>query len=554
MPQHTWQWWNGSDWIDQDVRVTKALEDAVLRGDDQVTVPVPVGTEAIDYLFILKGSRVQQHAVATPNRRRPLRRVPAVTTPGVPQQQGQPVSRSHPRSFYLSTSARTSPNAMQSSIQAFDRASLAKTTTKLTSRQGTTAVLEHCGMGGDTVVATTVEPDEAFLNYATGSRRLAPSLRVHVPPSAPPKGAAVAVLEYNTAARAWVPVAPITSPATTAAPSADAVLTTRAPNRVHPQVRASMQPAGLTLATYNVWFAKENQAERFRALLAILLPGATTTRWPDCIALQEMTARTAVLLMDAPSVQEHYYITDSTRILRECWYGVITLVKKPTGTPRAGQQLCSARYYSFSAQQYTGTGARVPGQSRQGRGMLVVTLPTQASAVPIAVGNIHAESPVRIPWRCKMVTRYSTTYGTHGARWPRHDMSRLFPQVPGNLNTGARHAQLKLCCDALEATCAQLDMCLSRQCGGAGNSAWFLMGDFNLCSALEDGAITEAGAVDLWPVNVKLQHRFSFCNATSGFEMCFAPFGAGGKTRLESSYEADPAIDYHFVFVNTTFF
>ena len=48
-------------------------------------------------------------------------------------------------------------------VAGFDRASLAKTATKMTSRQGVARVLEGCGTGSDRVVSTSAQPDPAFL-------------------------------------------------------------------------------------------------------------------------------------------------------------------------------------------------------------------------------------------------------------------------------------------------------------------------------------------------------------------------------------------------------
>eukprot|EP00038_Savillea_parva_P011507 m.197986 g.197986 ORF g.197986 m.197986 type:complete len:405 (-) comp20298_c0_seq1:152-1366(-) len=217
-------------------------------------------------------------------------------------------------------------------------------------------------------------------------------------------------------------------------------------------VSLSSAPSTLNVITYNIWFDESHQRPRFDAMLNLLFnPDKDSTEWPDVIALQEVTSKTAAWLLQDTRVREHYCVTDPAITIFETFYGVVSLIAKRL-VPSA-----SAEYYRFGAPLVTDTGAHLPGMSVMGRGVLIV----RSHAMGVAVGNVHLESP----------------------------MPRILPET--------RRAQLLLCTTLLERAAATLgDPSSGTHTGDM--KRWFLMGDFNFVSEAEDAGIRDAGGVDLW--------------------------------------------------------
>eukprot|EP01065_Artemidia_motanka_P036586 TRINITY_DN44555_c0_g1_i1.p1 TRINITY_DN44555_c0_g1~~TRINITY_DN44555_c0_g1_i1.p1 ORF type:complete len:408 (+),score=103.48 TRINITY_DN44555_c0_g1_i1:50-1225(+) len=136
---------------------------------------------------------------------------------------------------------------------------------------------------------------------------------------------------------------------------------------------------GLRLATWNVWFSRQNQQKRILALLAELRAAD-----PDVICLQEVTPVFCRVLQEDPWVREGYQVSDplgTTLRGRSTCYGCI--------------QLCRKELYVADMELHT-----LP--TTMHRRVVVTRLPLSASMC-VSIATVHLESLDNTRVRCEQL-------------------------------------------------------------------------------------------------------------------------------------------------------
>eukprot|EP00040_Diaphanoeca_grandis_P000361 m.15201 g.15201 ORF g.15201 m.15201 type:complete len:378 (+) comp10481_c0_seq1:1-1134(+) len=247
----------------------------------------------------------------------------------------------------------------------------------------------------------------------------------------------------------------------------------------------SVLPKEITVISYNIWFDKRQQRERFDALMVLLEKNAA-----HVIALQEVCAPTALWIMENKFVQKNYHITCASVVTRENWYGQLTLVSNKLDAT------VSSSYYSF---------AGLDGSKRisvLGRGLLEVVIHgcndkhASSSTSAIAVGNVHLESPIQ------------------------------------GVTAATRAEQLAKC-----------GLHLSDSA-----DTFVLMGDFNFMSKYEDPAITSCAMEDVWaklrPDDLGLTYDGpTNNNIQSSFQSRPDRIVCGGKTKSVGTFVQRLGVD-----------
>ncbi|KZV94554.1 hypothetical protein EXIGLDRAFT_504697 [Exidia glandulosa HHB12029] len=134
-------------------------------------------------------------------------------------------------------------------------------------------------------------------------------------------------------------------------------------------------PTTVTVLTWNVWFERLAQDQRYRALLDTVLD---PTRAVDVACFQEVEDNFWETLQAHPAVRASWLISDWEQQRRACWYGTAIIVRKAWLATVGGSATCTLVPYN---------------NSRMGRQLLLAQFSGPGRGAPfLTVGTTHLES------------------------------------------------------------------------------------------------------------------------------------------------------------------